>query len=101
MTEKEFNEWIRADDELQSIQGSTDEELLNSVWHCKDTSDEDEDDEDEEDIPVTNLEATSAIETLQRYLLRQREDCKSDISSMKIGEVNLFLRANKLKSHKH
>ena len=60
----------------------------------KDTSDE-----DEEDILVTNSEPTSAIETLQRYL-RQRQDCKSDISSMKIGEVKLFLKANKFKSYK-
>ena len=63
----------------------------------KDTSDEDKD--YEEDILVSNSEATAAIETLQRYL-RQREDCKSDLSSMKIGEVKLFLKANKLKSYK-
>ena len=61
----------------------------------KDTSDE-----DEEDILVSNSEAALAIETLQRYL-RQREDCKSDVSSMKIGKVKLklFLKANKLKSY--
>ena len=55
--------------------------------------------ENEEDILVSNSEAALAIETLQRYL-RQREDCKSDVSSMKIGEVKLFLKANKSKSYK-
>ena len=99
MTEEEFNEWIRADDGLQATQKSTDEEILSTVLNGKDTSDEEEDDEDEEDILVSNTEVTSAIETIQRYL-RQKEDCKSDIASMKIGEVKLFLKANQLKSYK-
>ena len=77
-----------------------DEEILNTVgMNGKDTSDEEEDDEDEEDILVSNSEVSTAIETIQRYL-RQREDCKSDIASMKIGEVKLFLKANQLKSYR-
>ena len=90
-----------ARNEVQATQESTDEVILNTVltMNGKDTSDEGEYDEDEKDILVSNSEATSAIETLQRYL-RQREDCKSDLSPMKIGEVKLFLKANKLKSFK-
>ena len=77
-----------ARNEVQATQESTDEVILNTVltMNGKDTSDEGEYDEDER-YPVSNSEATSAIETLQRYL-RQREDCKSDLSSMKIGEVS-------------
>ena len=78
----------------ESTQETTDEEILSTVltMNGNNTSDE-----DEEDILVSNSEATSAIETLQRYL-RQREECKLDISSMRIGEVKLFLKATKLKS---
>ena len=56
MTEEEFNDWIRADDELQATQENTDEEILNTVlaMNGKDTSDEEEDDEDEEGILVSN-----------------------------------------------
>ena len=56
LTEEEFNEWIRADDELQATQENTDEEILNTVlaMNGKDTSDEEEDDEDEEGILVSN-----------------------------------------------
>ena len=101
LTEEEFNEWIRADDGLQATQESIDEEILSTVltMNGKDPSDDEEDDEDEEDILVSNSEVSTAIETIQRYL-RQREDCKSDIASMKIGEVKLFLKANQLKSYK-
>ena len=53
-----------ARNEVQATQESTDEVILNTVltMNGKDTSDED--DEDEEYIPVSNSEATSAIETL-------------------------------------
>ena len=80
----------------ESTQETTDEEILSTVltMNGNNTSDE-----DEKDILVSNSEATSAKKTLQRYL-RQREDCKSDLSPMKIGEVKLFLKANKLKSFK-
>ena len=46
--------------------------------------------EDEEETAVSGLEAKSAIETLKKYL-RQCEDCKSDVGSMKLGEIDLFV----------
>ena len=60
----------------ESTQETTDEEILSTVltMNGNNTSDE-----DEEDILVSNSEATSA---------------------MKIGEVKLFLKANKLKPYK-
>ena len=48
--------------------------------------DVDEDDEDVEEISVSDLEAKSAIVTLKKYL-RQKEDCTSDIGSMKLGKI--------------
>ena len=50
--------------------------------------DVDEDDEDVEEISVSDLEAKSAIVTLKKYL-RQKEDCTSDIGSMKLANKQL------------
>ena len=90
MTDEEFNEWIGADDGLETMKETTDDEILERVMsemHGNDV-DVDKDDEDDEEISVSDLEAKSAIETLKKYL-RQKEDCTSDIGSMKLANKQL------------
>ena len=81
--------WIRADDGLETTKETTDDEILERVMtemHGNETVDVD--DEDDEEISVSDLEAKSAIETLKKYL-RQKEDCTSDIGSMKLANKQL------------
>ena len=96
-TDDEFNEWIRADDRPDATKESTDEEFPERIIavNGKETVDVDEDDKDEENIPVSDLEAKSIIETLEKYL-RQKKDCRSDIGSMKLGEIKLFIQTKTL-----
>ena len=96
-TDDEFNEWIRADDGPDAAKMSTDEEIPERVIavNWKETVDVDEDDEHKEDIPVSDLEAKSIIETLEKYL-RQKKDCRSDIGSMKLEEIKLFVQTKNL-----
>ena len=94
MTDEEFNEWIGADDGLETMKETTDDEILERVMlemHGNDV-DVDKDDEDDEEISVSDLEAKSAIVTLKKYL-RQKEDCTSDIGSMKLGKIDLFVNS--------
>ena len=76
LTDKEFNEFIRTGNGLETTKETTDDEILERVMskmHGNETVNVDEDDEDDEDISVSDLEAKSAIETLKKYL-RQNED---------------------------
>ena len=101
LTDEEFNEWIGADDGLETTKETTDDEILERVMsemHGNDV-DVDEDDEDDKEISVSDLEAKSAIETLKKYL-RQKEDCTSDIGSMKLGKIDLFVNTKTLNSVK-
>ena len=56
-------------------------------------------DEDEEEVPVSDMDAKSVIETLERYL-RQKEDCRPDIGSMKLSEIKLFVNNKSINSRK-
>ena len=62
-------------------------------------TEDDSDDEDEMVAPVTDIEAKSVIETLERYL-RQKEDCRPDIGSMKLSEIKLFVNNKNINSRK-
>ena len=101
-TDEEFNEWIRTDDGLETTKETTDDKILERVMsemHGNETVDVDEDDEDDEEISVSDLVAKSAIETRKKYL-RQKEDCTSDIGSMKLGKIDLFVNTKTLNSVK-
>ena len=49
-----------------------------------------EDEEEEENIPVSEWDAKAAIDTLKKYL-RQCEDSKPEIESLKLCEINRFV----------
>ena len=58
-----------------------------------------EDEEEEEDIPVSEWDAKAAIDTLKKYL-RQCEDSKPDVESLKLGEINRFVTKKNIDSLK-
>lgn len=51
------------------------------------------------DVPVSRLEAQAAIETLKKYL-SQCEDSKPNVESLKLGEIDRFVRRKNNRSLK-
>ena len=79
LTDDEFNEWIRADNEIETNRETTDEDILDKVRRELGTDkeiDTVEDEEEEEDILVSGWDAKAAIDTLKKYL-RQCEDSQA------------------------
>ena len=102
LTDDEFNEWIRADNEIETNRETTDEDILDKVRRELGTDKEIEtveDEEEEEHIPVSGWDAKAAIDTLKKYL-RQCEDSKPDVESLKLGEINRFVTKKNIDSLK-
>ena len=100
LTDDEFNEWIRADNEIETNWETTDEDILDKVRRELGTDKEIEtveDEEEEEYIPVSGWDAKAAIDTLKKYL-RQCEDSKPDVESLKLGEINRFVTKKNIDS---
>ena len=51
--------------------------------------------EEEEDVPISAMEAKAAIDLLKKYL-RQCEDSKPDVDSLKLGEIDRFVTKRNL-----